>query len=566
MAEPTPLGRLALAPLPPSRIVAWRGATALTHADLRAGIQAWAASLQEYPSPHCALYMRDGFEFACALLGAWHAGKTVWLPGDVQPATLGALREHVTCFIGEFPGSSTLRAPNSGATFALHEPPPDHPALQVFTSGSTGQPTAIPKTLRQLDAEVRGMQTLWGAAVRDATVIATVPHQHFYGLLFKLLWPLGRGAAFGAASLDYPEEVCAAVAHRPSIWIASPALLSRLPEGLTWPKENLRAVFSAGSPLPADAASQCAALLGCWPEEVYGSSETGATGRRTQQHAPAYWECLPGVRVRRNADNGQLEIHSPWLPYNACLVADRGEVFDDGCFNLLGRTDRIVKIAEKRISLDALEQVLCALPEVAEARLVTLPEGRLAAVIALTPAGDADLETCGRRAMSERLRSALSAHVERVALPRRWRFVAELPRNQLGKITSTALLDLFSDSDSRPRNPIINQETREADEIKMNLLVPDDLLYFDGHFPGAPILPGVVQVDWAVGFCRRLLGMRGPFQRLEQIKFQQTIRPGMEVELMLRALPAKSPNQSSIEFRYASTAGAHSSGRIVFGA
>lgn len=559
MSDTVSLGRLAIA-APDNRIVARRESLALTHADLRARVAAWAATLQRQPGSDCALTLRDGFEFACALLGAWHAGKTVWLPGDTQAATVNALRRYVSCFIGDFDQVDALRAPAPGLDAELKEVPPSHPALNVFTSGSTGQPAIIPKILRQLDAEVRGMQAQWGALVANATVIATVPHQHFYGLLFKLLWPLGRGSAFLADSLDYPEEVCAAAAG-PCIVISSPALLSRLPE-LDWPRHNPRAVFSAGSPLPAEAAARCAELLGQWPEEVYGSSETGVIARRTQQAGPSPWQCLPGVRVRRDDASGQLEFFSGWVDEAPCRLADRGEVLEDGRFHLLGRADRIVKVAEKRISLDALEQALMAAPEVATARLLPLPEGRLAAVAVLTPTGQARLDEAGPRALSERLRAMLSSHVERVALPRRWRFVTELPVNALGKTTQAELLALFAERDARPREPVVRAKTLEEDGIRLGLMVPPNLLYFDGHFPGAPILPGVAQVNWAVAFSRRLLGANGPFLRLEQIKFQQTIRPGMEVEMLLRPIPAK----SAVEFKYTSAAGAHSSGRIVFGA
>lgn len=552
------LGQLAITSAIPDRVIARREQTAIYHADLRERVAAWAATLQRQPHTECALSLRDGFEFTCALLGAWHAGKTVWLPGDTQPATIDALRRSVKCFIGDFPGTVALRLPDTNGT-TLHEIPPEHPALRVFTSGSTGQPSIIPKTLRQLDAEVSGMQSQWGALVKDAIIISTVPHHHFYGLLFKLLWPLCRGTAFASASVDYPEEVCAAAAMAPCIIISSPALLSRLPT-LEWPGKNLRAVFSAGSPLSKEAASHCAQLLGCWPEEVFGSSETGVVARRTQQTSPAYWQCMPGVRVTREQTSGQLEVHSPWLEAPPCLLADRGDTFEDGRFHLLGRADRIVKIAEKRISLDAQEQALKSAPEVESARVLPL-EGRLAAVVVLTPAGRAKLESQGQRALCDRLREHLTHHVERVALPRRWRFVTELPVNALGKITHAGLLTLFGEQ-KRPCSPVIRNEIREEDGIRLSLLVPPELFYFDGHFPGAPILPGVVQVDWAIEFGRRLLGVNGPFLRLEQIKFQKTIRPGMEVEMLLRSLPVK----SAVEFKITSAADAHSSGRIIFGA
>ena len=69
-------------------------------------------------------------------------------------------------------------------------------ALTLYTSGSSGAPKPIRKTLAQFDAEVRTLEAQWGALVGDATMLGSVPHHHIYGLLFRLLWPLAAGRAF----------------------------------------------------------------------------------------------------------------------------------------------------------------------------------------------------------------------------------------------------------------------------------------------------------------------------------------------------------------------------------
>lgn len=575
MAELLPLRQGLTANVPTSLPVARRGDMLLTRADLLARAGAWAATLQRRPEHSCAVYVRDGFEFISVLFGAWQAGKAVWLPGNAQPGTCAKLRNPespfpLSLFIGEFVEEGVLTAPDDdAATFAFSELAPELLALIVFTSGSTGTPAAIPKTLWQLDTEVAAMQAQWGALVGQAQVTASVPHQHFYGLLFKVLWPLCRGAVFESLSLDYPEQVCASLACADTVWIAGPSLLQRLPADLNWRAQHLRALFCAGGPLPLASAQQCAQLFGQWPREAYGSSETGVLAERTQENSPAYWQPLPDVNVRREPETGQLEVRGPWLqglPDDTFwLMADRGEVHADGSFSLLPRADRIVKVAEKRISLDALEHVLSALAEVQEARLFQFPGGRLGAVAILSPEGMQRLHTQSRATLIESMRGCLTNEVERVALPRRWRFVAEFPRNALGKITHEALQSLFVESDGRPRLPQIQVETRPTDhpeQVELDLFIQPDLIYFDGHFPGAPILPGVVQLDWAIAFARRYFGLTGPFQSMAQIKFQQVIQPAMRVRLSLIHLPAK----SAMEFLFSSAGGAHSSGRILFGA
>jgi 3-hydroxymyristoyl/3-hydroxydecanoyl-(acyl carrier protein) dehydratase len=69
-------------------------------------------------------------------------------------------------------------------------------------------------------------------------------------------------------------------------------------------------------------------------------------------------------------------------------------------------------------------------------------------------------------------------------------------------------------------------------------------------------------VEWAATLARRFFPLAGGFQGLEQLKFRKVIRPGREVALTLSCLPSG----KGVEFRYASDAGEHSSGRIRFGA
>ncbi len=58
-------------------------------------------------------------------------------------------------------------------------------------------------------------------------------------------------------------------------------------------------------------------------------------------------------------------------------------------------------------------------------------------------------------------------------------------------------------------------------------------LAYQGHFPGNPILPGVVQVEWALRLGEATFGPFGSFQGLEHLKFQGTITPGEPITLSL---------------------------------
>ena len=136
----------------------------------------------------------------------------------------------------------------------------DAQLLVLSTSGSSGEPKLISKTLRQLSNELSVLEELWGGALGSAVVLGSVITQHIYGLLFRLLWPLCAGRYVLRLPLPFPEDIQQASLHKQSAqngftWVASPALLKRMGENLDWPAlRGVHKVFSSGGPLPAEAA------------------------------------------------------------------------------------------------------------------------------------------------------------------------------------------------------------------------------------------------------------------------------------------------------------------------
>ncbi|MFK0313149.1 AMP-binding protein [Pseudomonas sp. NPDC090233] len=507
-------------------------APALTHAELCDQALRLAGGLQQRGVQRLAVHLEDAAQLAIALLGAWRAGVEVLLPADLQPGTRVRWSAQVDLWLSDQPGDATL-ADLQAAPLAPADLDLQRCRISLCTSGSSGEPKRIDKQLRQLANEVLALERLWGDALGQAWIIGSVATQHIYGLLFRVLWPLCAGRGFERRQLPFPEDLQrASSAHPAFAWVASPALLKRMGDNLDWPAlSRVRKVFSSGGELPAEAAQRLHQRLGQWPTEIFGSSETGGIAWR---QGAALWQPFADVQLSLDA-HGALCIASPYLPAGHIeCSADAADIASDGRFTLLGRLDRIVKLEEKRIALPLLEQVLCDHAWVADARLGVIEQGRayLGALLVLSPAGLHALRNQGRRALIGSLREHLAGHCEATALPRRWRLLRELPHNAQGKLPQADVQALLLAA--RCMAPEVLGQAVQGDELQLHLAVPPDLACFPGHFPQTPVLPGVVQVDWAIALASERLTPGQRFAGMEVIKFQHVVRPGDELTLNLR--------------------------------
>ena len=551
------LEQLLLKTLPERAISA---APALDHTQLREQALSVASGLQARGVQRMAVHLEDAADLAIALLGAWRASVSVLLPADLQAQTRQRWSSEVDLWLTDHSAdvhlSDLLQPALPGAELDL-----DQCRLSLCTSGSSGEPKRIDKTLRQLANEVEALEQLWGADLGEAWIIGSVATQHIYGLLFRVLWPLCAGRPFVRRQLAFPEDLQrASREHSAFAWVGSPALLKRMGDNLDWPALSaVRRVFSSGGALPADAAQSLQQRLQQWPTEILGSSETGGIAWR---QGASLWQPFAGVELSQDRD-GALLVASPYLPAGHVEhTADAARIAADGRFELLGRLDRIVKLEEKRISLPMLEQALVAHAWVAEARMGVVQENRavLGALLVLSDAGLFALREQGRRSLTEALRKHLSQHCEALALPRRWRLVRQLPLNSQGKLPQADIEALLLAP--RPKAPQVLEQVETDGEWSLQLSVPPDLAYFSGHFPKAPVLPGVVQVEWALNLGRQLLNLPGKFAGMEVLKFQQLVRPGDEVQLHLRF----DPERGKLYFAYRNDTATCSSGRILLGA
>lgn len=108
--------------------------------------------------------------------------------------------------------------------------------------------------------------------------------------------------------------------------------------------------------------------------------------------------------------------------------------------------------------------------------------------------------------------------------------------------------------------PIVLEQRVTPTAAELVLSIPADLEYFAGHFPSSPVVPGVVQLKWAIESARRLLNVSGEVTRMEALKFQQVMLPGAVAILTLEW----DADEGKLDFAYASGDARFSSGRLSF--
>ncbi|TAL72947.1 MAG: acyl-CoA synthetase [Rhodanobacter sp.] len=107
--------------------------------------------------------------------------------------------------------------------------------------------------------------------------------------------------------------------------------------------------------------------------------------------------------------------------------------------------------------------------------------------------------------------------------------------------------------------PTILGVHRDGDDCTVTVLIRRDLAFLVGHFPGHPVVPGAVQVGWALTLAAQYLGTPAACRDMEALKFQRLLLPGQQVTLSLRFDHAR----NKLHFSWLDGATAYSSGRLV---
>ncbi len=431
-----------LGPYHADRVLAWENGRSITYGHFLSDVSALADLL---PAESTVINLaEDRYRFLVGFAAALVRGQTTLLPPSRAPGALAQIaREYGAGYclvdgtekVEQLP-SYQIPTGTWSSTDSAKVPriPIDHPALVAFTSGSTGSPQPNTKTWGSLVAVARSTGTRLGLKTSDPmTVVATVPHQHMYGLEVSIMLPIQHGMAFHMGRPLFPEDVRLALEEVPSprMLVTTPLHIracvtahSRLP--------HVDCILSATAPLPISLAQQAETLFQTSVYEVYGFTEAGSVATR-RTVAEKAWHVLDGITLHQ--ESARCSLSAPYL-CGPISFPDLVSVQEPHRFLLHGRGTDLVNIGGHRGSLSDLNQKLNEIEGV-EDGVFFLPDETGTSVTRLI----AFVVAPGKAA--EHILSALRTVIDPMFLPRPLHLVLTLPRNETGKLTREALLGLL---------------------------------------------------------------------------------------------------------------------------
>lgn len=347
---------------------------------------------------------------------------------------------------------------------------PDTPVLIAYTSGTTGTPKGAVHTQAGLLANAAASVAAHDL-VADDRVLTVLPLFHVGGLCIQTVPALLAGAEVWLhPRFDAGAWLDAVATWRPTLSLMVPATLRAALAHPAWSTTDLSClrVLMAGSSIIPRALIDAVHARGVPLGQVYGATETGPVtavlraGDAMARVGTTGWPCFPDSLRLLDASGadvvgdavGEIHVRAPnimrgyWrLPADTGFrqhddadwfaTGDLARRAPDGCLEVVGRSRDLIISGGENIHPAELEDVLAAIPGVAEAAVVGVPDERWNEVPAAFVVRRAD-------AMLDEATVA-SAFVDRLARfkhPKHVVFVDALPRNAMGKVLTGALRKL----------------------------------------------------------------------------------------------------------------------------
>jgi long-chain acyl-CoA synthetase len=363
----------------------------------------------------------------------------------------------------------------------------DDPAGLFYTSGTTGRPKGVVITHGNLVAMSQCFLSDVEAVAPGDAILHPAPLSHGSGL-YVLPHVLAGAVNVVPESGGFdPAEICALLRAWPrATFFAAPTMVKRLvrsPALAGADLGNLKSIVYGGGPMYVADCKEAAAALGPRLAQIYGQGESpmtitamnralladalergddariGSVGvaqtgvdvvvaDRTDHSLPVgeVGEVLVGgptvmAGYWRNPEASAAALANGWLH-----TGDVGTFDADGFLTLKDRSKDLIISGGSNIYPREVEEALQAHPDVAEVAVVGRAHADWGEEVVAVVVARGDAAAPGARAA---LATALDAHclarIARFKRPKAYVFVAELPKNNAGKVLKTALREMVRD-------------------------------------------------------------------------------------------------------------------------
>jgi fatty-acyl-CoA synthase len=352
-------------------------------------------------------------------------------------------------------------------------------AAMCYTSGTTGYPKGVVYSHRSsyLHSMAACVGNTFALTERDR-VLPVVPMFHANA------WGLAYASLMSGAALIMPDrhmqpdvlvrligdERVTVAGGVPTIWAGVLAHMQAEGGDLS----SLRLVVAGGSAVPHAMQVRFESELGVRMLQAWGMTETsplgsvahppvGLTSEQEWEYRDSQGRVMCGVDARLAGDGGailpldgeavgEIEVRGPWITgsyykdddpakfHDGWLrTGDVGTIDEHGFIRLTDRAKDVIKSGGEWISSMALENILMAHPDVAEAAVIGIADEKwgerpLAAIVL----------RAGAQVTAEKLRTFLAEQIPRWQLPERWCFVPEVPKTSVGKFSKRTMREAYA--------------------------------------------------------------------------------------------------------------------------
>jgi malonyl-CoA/methylmalonyl-CoA synthetase len=324
----------------------------------------------------------------------------------------------------------------------VRPPAESHPALLLFTSGTTGAPKGALLSHGNLLASARAVGSAWEWSVED-TLLLTLPLFHMHGLGVGVHGALAAGSRIilrpGFDAADVAEQ-----AGQATMFFGVPAMYQRLAgAGVLGSLKAMRLLVSGSAPLSIALSDAVAEGAGQRPLERYGMTETvmiAGNPLAGPRKPGSVGVAFPGVEIRLAA-GGEIEVRGPNVlqSYDGGVGADAftddgwfrtgdlGEFDEDGYLRISGRLKELIISGGYNVYPREVEDVMASFPGVVEVAVIGRASeawGEEVTAVIVT-SGELDLAA---------LRAFAAQRLAPYKVPKAVEIVDALPRNALGKV------------------------------------------------------------------------------------------------------------------------------------